>query len=101
MIEAEPGGVEELAAEGGGGGAVGGVLNVGSATLPVHLVGDDGVTEVGAVDADLVGAAGSDLDVEEGELGPAGTRYLPFNPLAPLLGAAALGVVAGWLVGRR
>jgi uncharacterized spore protein YtfJ len=35
------------------------------------------------------------------ELGPHGTRYLPFNPLAPLLGAAALGLVAGLILGRR
>ena len=35
------------------------------------------------------------------ELGPDGTRYLPFNPLAPLLGAAAIGLVLGWLLGRK
>jgi uncharacterized spore protein YtfJ len=35
------------------------------------------------------------------ELRPDATRYLPFNPLAPLLGAAAVGLIAGWLLGRR
>jgi uncharacterized spore protein YtfJ len=35
------------------------------------------------------------------ELRPDATRYLPFNPLAPLFGAAAAGLIAGWLLGRR
>ena len=35
------------------------------------------------------------------EIGPHGTRFVEFRPLAPLLGAAALGVLAGWLLGRR
>ncbi len=35
------------------------------------------------------------------ELHPDGTRYLPFSPLAPLLGAAAVGLAVGWLLGRR
>lgn len=35
------------------------------------------------------------------EIGPNGTRYTPFNPLAPLLGAIVTGLVAGWLLARR
>jgi uncharacterized spore protein YtfJ len=35
------------------------------------------------------------------EIGPQGTRFVEFRPLAPLLSAAALGVLAGWLLGRR
>ena len=34
------------------------------------------------------------------EIGPQGTRFVEFRPLARLLGAAAFGVVAGWLLGR-
>ena len=35
------------------------------------------------------------------EIGPEGTRFIHFHPLMPLLGAGALGIVAGWLVARR
>ena len=35
------------------------------------------------------------------EIGPQGTRFVEFGPLGPLLGAMALGVLAGWLLGRR
>jgi len=35
------------------------------------------------------------------EIGPHGTRFVEFRPLRALLGAAALGVLAGWLLGRR
>ena len=35
------------------------------------------------------------------ETGPQGTRFLRFRPWEPLLGAAALGLLVGWLLGRR
>jgi uncharacterized spore protein YtfJ len=35
------------------------------------------------------------------EIGPQGTRFVRFQPLAPWFGAAALGLVAGWLLARR
>jgi uncharacterized spore protein YtfJ len=35
------------------------------------------------------------------EIRPEGTRFVHFHPLRPLIGAAALGLVAGWLVTRR
>jgi uncharacterized spore protein YtfJ len=35
------------------------------------------------------------------EIGPQGTRFLRFRPWEPLLGAAALGLLLGWLVRRR
>jgi len=35
------------------------------------------------------------------EIRPDGTRFVHFHPLRPLIGAAALGLVAGWLVTRR
>jgi uncharacterized spore protein YtfJ len=35
------------------------------------------------------------------EIGPRGTRFVQFRPLSPLLGAAALGVLTGWLLARR
>ena len=35
------------------------------------------------------------------EIGPQGTRFVRFHPLTPWLGAAALGLVVGWLVARR
>jgi uncharacterized spore protein YtfJ len=35
------------------------------------------------------------------EIGPRGTRFVHVHPLAPLAGAAMLGLVVGWLVARR
>ena len=35
------------------------------------------------------------------EIGPRGTRFIPFQPVRALLGAAAIGVVIGWIIGRR
>jgi uncharacterized spore protein YtfJ len=35
------------------------------------------------------------------EVTPQGTRFVSFRPWERLLGAAALGLVAGWLLGRR
>ena len=35
------------------------------------------------------------------EIGPEGTRFIHFHPLMPILGAGALGIVAGWLFARR
>jgi hypothetical protein len=35
------------------------------------------------------------------EIGPDGVRFVHFHPLAQWLGAAALGVVVGWLLARR
>lgn len=35
------------------------------------------------------------------EIGPQGTRFVEFRPLAPLVAAAAFGILAGWLIGRR
>jgi uncharacterized spore protein YtfJ len=35
------------------------------------------------------------------EIGPTGTRFVPIHPLTRLLGAGALGLMAGWLIGWR
>ena len=35
------------------------------------------------------------------EIGPQGTRFVHCHPLTPWLSAGALGLVAGWLLGRR
>ena len=35
------------------------------------------------------------------EIGPHGTRFVRLHPIAPWLGAAALGLVAGWLLAQR
>jgi uncharacterized spore protein YtfJ len=35
------------------------------------------------------------------EIGPQGTRFIRYRPLAPLFGAAALGLAVGWLLARR
>jgi len=35
------------------------------------------------------------------EIGPEGTRFIRFHPVAPWVGAAALGLMAGWLLVRR
>jgi len=35
------------------------------------------------------------------EIGPEGTRFIHFHPLLPLLGVGAVGMMAGWLLGRR
>jgi len=34
------------------------------------------------------------------EIGPQGARFVRLRPLAPLLGAAALGLAIGWVLGR-
>jgi hypothetical protein len=34
------------------------------------------------------------------EIGPRGTRFVRFRPLAPLLGASVLGALIGWYVAR-
>ena len=35
------------------------------------------------------------------EVGPGGTRFVPFLQIQPLLGAAVVGLVLGWMIGRR
>ena len=35
------------------------------------------------------------------EIGPKGTRFIRFHPLAPLFGIGAIGLALGWLLGRR
>jgi uncharacterized spore protein YtfJ len=35
------------------------------------------------------------------EIGPRGTRFIRLHPLARPLGAVAIGLVVGWLLGRR
>jgi hypothetical protein len=35
------------------------------------------------------------------EIGPSGTRFIRFQPLRPLLGAGAVGLLLGWLIGKR
>ena len=35
------------------------------------------------------------------ELGPRGTRFVPFLRIEPLLGAAVAGLALGWLIARR
>lgn len=35
------------------------------------------------------------------ETGPEGTRFVRFRPWEALIGAAALGLLVGWLLGRR
>ena len=35
------------------------------------------------------------------EIGPRGTRFIPFQPLGPLVGIGAIGLAIGWLLGRR
>jgi uncharacterized spore protein YtfJ len=35
------------------------------------------------------------------EIGPNGTRFIRFHPLAPLFGIGAIGLGIGWLLGRR
>jgi uncharacterized spore protein YtfJ len=35
------------------------------------------------------------------EIGPRGTRFVPFQPMRALLGAAAVGLALGWIIGKR
>lgn len=59
--EGEDGGVEGLAVEEGG------FVGCDEGAPAVHVVADDGVAEVGEVDADLVGSAGFEFELDEGE----------------------------------
>jgi uncharacterized spore protein YtfJ len=59
--------------------------------------------EEGRIDAQGEGGGGGVRMTPVGalEIGPHGTRFVRFHPLAPLIGAAALGVVVGWLLASR
>jgi uncharacterized spore protein YtfJ len=54
-------------------------------------------------DAQGAGGGGGVLMTPVGalEIGPRGTRFVHVHPLAPWFGAAAVGLVAGWLLARR
>ena len=58
--------------------------------------------EEGRPDAQGAGGGGGVRMTPVGalEIGPEGVRFVHFHLLAPLLGAAALGLVAGWLLNR-
>jgi uncharacterized spore protein YtfJ len=60
-------------------------------------------TDAGRAEAQGAGGGGGVRMTPVGalEIGPRGMRFVEFRPLAPLLGAAAVGVLAGWLLGRR
>jgi uncharacterized spore protein YtfJ len=65
---------------------------------------DEGTSSEDArIDAQGAGGGGGVRMTPVGalEIGPEGTRFIRFHPLAPLLQAAAVGLVVGWLLGRR
>jgi uncharacterized spore protein YtfJ len=65
---------------------------------------DEGTSSEDArIDAQGAGGGGGVRMTPVGalEIGPQGTRFIRFHPLAPLLQAAAVGLVVGWLLGRR
>ena len=55
------------------------------------------------VDAEGAGGGGGVRMTPAGvlEIGPQGTRFIRFHPIAPLVGIGAIGLVIGWLLGRR
>jgi uncharacterized spore protein YtfJ len=77
----------------GGGRAPGGTRNG-----PIEPASDNGQPEA---QGEGGGGGGWITPVGALEIGPHGTRFVKFRPLAPLLSAAAIGVLAGWLLGRR
>ena len=65
--------------------------------------GESTSSEEGRTDAQGAGGGGGVRMTPVGalEIGPQGTRFVHFHPVAPLLGAAAFGLVLGWLFARR
>src|SRR3954447_4661110 len=78
---------------GGGGGRRPGRM----AHLPTRPAAD------AAADAEGAGGGGGVRMTPVGvlEIGPRGTRFIRFRPLAPMLGIGAIGLAVGWLLGRR
>ena len=64
---------------------------------------DEGSSSEDRVDAQGAGGGGGVRMTPVGalEIGPLGTRFVRFHPLAQLFQAAAVGLVVGWLLGRR
>ncbi len=55
------------------------------------------------VDAEGAGGGGGVRMTPAGvlEIGPHGTRFIRFHPIAPVLGIGAISLIIGWLLGRR
>ena len=68
-----------------------------------HAAGESGADGKGRHLAQGSGGGGGVRMTPVGalEIGPAGTRFVHYRPLAPLAGAIAFGLALGWLIGRR
>ena len=75
----------------------------GPGRVPKGAPGDSASTTEHRTDAQGAGGGGGVRMTPVGalEIGPEGTRFVRFHPLAPLCGAVALGVLVGWLFARR
>jgi uncharacterized spore protein YtfJ len=68
-----------------------------------HAIAEGVADEPGRTDAQGAGGGGGVRMTPVGalEIGPQGTRFVHFHRVPPLLGAAALGVLLGWVLARR
>jgi uncharacterized spore protein YtfJ len=68
-----------------------------------HLLDESTAQEPGRTDAQGAGGGGGVRMTPVGalEIGPRGTRFVHFHRLPPLLGAAALGLLLGWVLAHR
>jgi uncharacterized spore protein YtfJ len=68
-----------------------------------HVADESTSLEASRTDVAGSGGGGGVLLTPVGvlEIGPHGTRFVHVHPLAPLLGAAGLGLLLGWVLARR
>jgi uncharacterized spore protein YtfJ len=68
-----------------------------------HTVDDSASQQGSPIDAHGAGGGGGVRMTPVGalEIGPDGTHFVHFQPWAPWLGGAALGLLLGWAVARR
>lgn len=68
-----------------------------------HAVDESASQEASRTDAHGAGGGGGVRMTPVGalEIGPHGTRFVHFHRLAPLLGAAAFGMLLGWVLARQ
>ena len=75
----------------------------GPARVGMHVVDESASQEANRTDAKGAGGGGGVRMTPVGalEIGPQGTRFVHFHQLAPLLGAAALGLLLGLVLAPR
>lgn len=68
-----------------------------------HLLDEGAPQETSGAEAQGAGGGGGVRMTPVGalEIGPQGTRFVHFRRVPPLLGAAAIGIILGWMLAKR